>query len=168
MTLALSSYATLAAAAEAAPPPPPELAKTVAAFNGKSVYESTIVMPGGKPMKAKLTFDCKKVALGKGVSCLMTGNIPGVGPYEGAFIIGYDTHGKNVHFMAITSDEEVHDHVCHWKGDELPCDPLKGGMGGQAVVEELAFSFAGSRRAFKSTITFADGGKATFEGLARK
>ena len=48
IALALSSSA-LAVAGEAAPPPPPELAKTVAAFIGKSVYDSTITMPGGKP-----------------------------------------------------------------------------------------------------------------------
>ena len=168
VTLALSGSGSLAAAGEAAPPPSPELAKTVSAFVGKSVYESTITMPGGQPQKTKLTFDCKKTALGKAVACMFTGTIPGAGPYEGSFIIGYDTYGKAVHFMAITSDEEVHDHKCHWNGDELPCEPLKGGMGGQAVVEELSFSFAGKKRSFKSTITFADGGKAYFEGLASR
>jgi hypothetical protein len=166
-TLALSTPAARATAAEPAAPPP-ELAKTVAAFNGKTVYDSTITLPGGKPVKAKLTIDCKKTALGKGVACQLSGNIPGIGPYEGAILVGYDTHGKAVHFMAITSDEEVHDHVCHWKGDELPCAPLKGGMGGQPVVEELSFSFVGKQRAFSSTITFADGGKATFEAMAKR
>jgi hypothetical protein len=165
-TLALSTPAALATATE--PAPPPELAKTVAAFSGKTVYDSTITMPGAKPVKAKLTFDCKKTALGKGLVCGLSGTIPGVGPYEGAFLIGYDTFSKAVHFMAITSDEEVHDHVCHWKGDELPCDPLKGGMGGQPITEQLSFSFANKQRAFSSTITFADGGKAVFEALAKR
>jgi hypothetical protein len=160
--------AQLARAAEGTPPPAPEVDKTVAAFAGRSVYDTTITMPGGKPQKTKLTFDCKKTALGKAVACMFTGNIPGTGPYEGSFLIGYDTHGKAVHFMAITSDEEVHDHVCRWSGDELPCDPLKGGMGGQPVTEELSFSFAGKKRSFKSTITFADGSKATFEAGARE
>jgi hypothetical protein len=166
--LGLAGGATIVRAAEATPPPAPELEKTVAAFAGKSVYDATITMPGGKPLKTKFTFDCRKTALGKAVTCLFTGSIPGVGPYEGSFLIGYDTYGKAVHFMAITSDEEVHDHVCRWNGDELPCDSLKGGMGGQAVTEALSFSFAGKKRSFTSTITFADGGKATFEGIARK
>lgn len=176
IALSLATYLGLAGgvtvadahAGEKAPPPAPELARTVAAFAGKTVFDATITLPGGKPLKTKFTFDCKKTALGKAVSCAFTGTIPGMGPYEGGFLIGYDTYGKAVHFMAITSDEEVHDHVCRWSGDELPCDPLKGGMGGQAVTEELSFSFAGKQRSFKSTITFADGGKALFEGIARK
>ncbi len=165
---AIALPAGLAAAGEATPPPPPELARTVTAFLGKTVYDSTITMPGGQPMKTRFVFDCKKTALGKAVTCLFTGNIPGVGPYEGSFLVGYDTYGKAVHFMAMTSDEEVHDHKCTWSGDNLSCELLKGGTGGQAASEDLSFSFAGRTRSFKSTITFGDGGKCYFEGIAKK
>jgi hypothetical protein len=160
--------ASQALAGEAAPPPAPELARTVAAFVGRTVYDATITMPGGQPQKTKMVFDCKKTALGKAVTCLFTGNVPGMGPYEGAFLVGFDTYGKSVHFMAMTSDEEVHDHKCRWSGDDLACEQLKGGIGGQAATEDLSFSFPGKTRSFKSTITLADGGKFYFEGIAKK
>jgi hypothetical protein len=82
------------ARAESAPPPPPELKKTVDAFVGKWVYETTVTMPGGKPVKTKLSVDCRKTALGKAVSCLWSGNIPGDGPFEGTAVLGFDTSAR--------------------------------------------------------------------------
>jgi hypothetical protein len=166
--IAVTTPAAGAAAGETPPPPPPEVARTVAAFVGRTVYDSTITMPGGQPQKTRFVFDCNKTALGKAVTCRFSGDVPGAGPMEGSFLIGYDTHGKAVHFMAMTSDEEVHDHRCNWKGNDLVCDLLKGGMGGQAITEDLSFSFAGKSRSFRSTITLADGGKVYFEGTARR
>jgi hypothetical protein len=157
-----------AARAESAPPPPPELKKTVDAFAGKWVYDTTVTMPGGKPVKAKLSMDCRKTALGKGVSCLWSGDIPGDGPFEGTAVVGYDTFGKSVHFMGIFSDEEVHDHKCAWKGNELACETLKGGMGGGPVTEDMSFAFDGNKSSFKSVCSFPDGGKATFEATGKR
>jgi hypothetical protein len=166
--LTLTGGLSVARAAEAAPPPPPELKKTVDAFAGKWVYDTTVTMPGGKPVKTKLTVDCKKTALGKATTCRWSGNIPGDGPFEGTAVVGYDTFGKAVHFMGIFSDEEVHDHKCTWKGNTLGCELLKGGMGGGPITEDLSFTFDGNASSFNSVCTFADGGKATFEGKATR
>jgi hypothetical protein len=156
------------ARAETAPPPAPELKKTVDAFAGKWVYDTTVTMPGGKPVKTKLMVDCRKTALGKAVSCQWSGNIPGDGPFEGTAVVGYDTFGKSVHFMGIFSDEEVHVHKCAWKGSTLACEPLKGGMGGGPITEEFSLTFDGNASSFTSVCTFPDGGKATFEGKATR
>src|SRR5262245_49677399 len=102
--------AAAAAAAPAKEAPAPELKKTVDIFAGKHAFNSTITMAGKDPLKFKSTVDCKKTALGKAVTCSMTGTVPGMGPFEAGLLIGYDTHGKAVHFMAMTSDEEIHDH----------------------------------------------------------
>jgi hypothetical protein len=168
LTLLTLLVGVSAARAESAPPPAPELKRTVDAFAGKWLYDTTITMPGGKPVKAKLTMDCRKTALGKGVSCLWSGNIPGDGPFEGTAVVGYDTFGKKVHFMGIFSDEEVHDHACAWSGNELKCEPLKGGMGGGPVTEEFSLNFDGNNSSWVSICTFKDGSKGTFDAKGRR
>jgi hypothetical protein len=156
------------ARAEAPAPPPPELKKTVEAFAGKWVYDATVTMPGGKPEKTQLTADCHKSALGKAVTCMLSGNMPGEGPFEGSALIGYDTFGKSVHYMGIMSDEEVHDHKCSWRGNTLACEPLKGGLGGGPVTEDLTFTFDGKASTFTSICSFPDGSKATFMGSGKR
>jgi hypothetical protein len=165
--LALVGGATMAHA-EPASAPPPELKKTVEAFAGKWAYDTTVTMPGQKPGKTVLTMDCRKTALGKAVNCALSGNIPGEGPFQGGALVGYDTFGKNVHFMGIMSDEEVHDHQCTWKGNTLACDPLKGGMGGGPIIEDLSFTFGGKASSFKSVCTFPDGSKAVLEASGKR
>jgi hypothetical protein len=42
--------------------------------------------------------------------------------------------------MAITIDAALHDHRCKWRGDrELACEPLRAGLGGELVDEDLLF-----------------------------
>jgi hypothetical protein len=157
-----------AARAEPTPPPAPELKKTVDAFTGKWVYDATVTMPGSQPAKTQLKVDCRKAALGKAVTCVLTGNIPGEGPFEGTAVIGYDTFSKSVHYMGIMSDEEVHDHKCAWKGDALTCEPLHAGLGGGPVTEDLSFTFNGKQATFSSLCTFPDGSKASFVGTGKR
>jgi len=164
----LASASARAESAEPPAPPAPELKKTVDAFAGKWLYDTTITMPGGKAVKAKLSMDCRKTALGKAVSCLWSGNIPGDGPFEGTAVVGYDTFGKSVHFMGVFSDEEVHDHKCAWKGNDLQCELLKGGMGGGPVTEDFSLKFEGNRSSFLSICTFGDGTKTTFEASGKR
>lgn len=166
--LALGSLVGVARAEEAAPPPP-EMKKTIEAFHGNWVFDGTVVPPGGAPTKMKMKFDCQKTALGKGVACSGSANIPGMGPWQASVMVGYDLLMKQVHFMAVTSDEEVHDHKCLWKSDtSLVCEPLKGGLGAQPATEDLAFTVGPKLLAFKSVTTLKDGSKIDFEGTAKR
>jgi hypothetical protein len=57
--------------------------------------------------------------------------------YYTRVLVAYDFCSKAVHFMAVTSNDEIHDHKRHWQGDQtLQCDPLKGGMGGMPITED--------------------------------
>jgi hypothetical protein len=159
----------LAARANSAPPAPaPELKTTVDAFAGKWTLDVQITTPDGKAVKTPVAFDCKKTALGKAVACTMSGKVAGMGPIEASFLIGYDTTAKNVHFMGITSDEEVHDHKCMWKASTLECEPLKGGLGGEPITEDLSFTSAGKTMQFRSVTTMKDGSKLVFEGTGKR
>jgi hypothetical protein len=168
--LALLTTATAARAAEpAAPPPPPEVQKTVEAFTGNLVFDGSLTLPDGKPQPTKLRLDCKKTALGKGVVCAGSGTLPGLGPWQATFMIGYDTHLKVVRFMSLTSDDEIHDHRCTWKSDSaLECLPLQAGMGGQPITEDLGFVVNPKMLTLKSVTTMKDGGRIAFEGTARR
>ena len=158
-----------AADAPKPPAPAPEVKKTVDAFAGHWSYDTTVTMPGAKPVKAPIEMACKKCALGKAVACTFTGNIPGSGPMDAAILVGFDTFHKNVHFMAMTSDEEVHDHVCNWRSaTELVCDPLRGGLMGDEVTEDFSLTFTGDRGTFRSTMKLKDGSQILFEGNGKR
>ena len=149
--------------------PPAELKKTVDAFAGTWSYDGTVTMPGAKPVKTPIEMACKKGALGKAVACSFSGNIPGSGPLEASLLVGYDTFHKNVHFMAMTSDEEVHDHVCNWRSaTELVCDPLKGGLMGDEITEDFSLTFAGDRGSFRSVMKLKDGSQVLFEATGKR
>jgi hypothetical protein len=151
------------------PPRPADMKKTVEAFAGNWLLDATITMPGAPPQKTKLAFDCKKTALGKAVICNADGNFPGTGPSQAAFLVGYDTLGKAVHFMGVTSDDEVHDHKCQWKTPaSLECEPLKGGSGGEPVTEELSFVSGKGMLTLKSTTITKDGQRMGFEAVGKR
>jgi hypothetical protein len=147
---------------EAPPAPSPEVKKTVDAFEGRRTLEGTIVMPGEGPKAATMKMDCRKTAKGKAVACTFSG------PFDGSALVAYDPYSKAVHFMAVTSDDEVHDHACQWQADQkLVCAPLKAGMSGMAITEDLEFFGAGKTLGFKAVMTMPDGRKATCEFKSR-
>jgi carbon monoxide dehydrogenase subunit G len=174
----VAGTAPLATAGAAESPPnappaaaaqPPEIKKTVDAFAGRWIMDTTITAPGSAPQKAPLKVTCRETAGRKAVTCDMVGNIPGSGLMEAAFIVGFDTFGKRVHFMAITSDEEVHDHVCRWTdASTLACDPLKAGLMGEPVTEDFVITSGAHRLSFKSTMTLRDGSRIVFDGVGRR
>jgi hypothetical protein len=92
-----------------------------------------------------------------------------MGPWQGSFMVGYDLLARQVHFMGLTSDEEVHDHKCNWKTEtSLECEPLKGGLGAQPATEELGFTVGPKSLAFKSTTILKDGTRIVFDGSAKR
>ena len=162
------------AAPPAQPAPPPEVKATVDAFKGTWTYDSTITatgMPGmEKPVKFKMTMACKSIAGGNAVGCDGKAKTP-MGPWEGSFMIGYDPYSKAVHFIGVTNEFEVHDHVCQWKGTaDLACTPLKAGMGpgGDEITEDLSMHFEKNTMNFNSVTHGKGGTTMTFEGKGKK
>jgi hypothetical protein len=154
---------------DAPPAPAPEMKRTADAFNGMWMVDASITPPDGKTAKASITIDCTSAALSKAVACVMKGDVPGFGKIEANVLVGWDTYSKSVHFMAITSNEEVHDHKCMWKDEKtIACEPLKGGMMGQPITEDLRFTFDGQNMTFTSVTTMADGKKMSFEGKGKR
>jgi hypothetical protein len=144
--------------------PTVEQRRAVDAFVGDWLFHSTITLPDGKAIKADLAFSCSPTAGSRANVCSFGGEIPGMPPMEASMLIGADRLDGKVHFMAMTSDDELHDHVCAWQDEKkLVCDPLKGGLGGQAITEDLSFTFGDGALSFKSVIHMADGTQMVFD-----
>jgi hypothetical protein len=158
--LALIALTPLAIHATEPPPaPPPEIKKTVDALAGKWSMATTMMVPGQPaPVKFAEKFDCKKVAGGRGVTCVDTAKVPGMGAMDFTHLIAYDAERKAVHWFAVGSTGEVHDHVCHWKDDKtLDCEPLKATMEGSPITETFSIIFDGSNAKISATTTTRDG-----------
>jgi hypothetical protein len=157
-----------AAKAPERPPPAPEVKKTVDAFAGATTFDCQLTLPGmDKPAKFKMTFNCKKTALGRAVECAASAPKTSMGPWQGHFMVAYDEGGKAVHFMAVTSEGEVHDHVCQWKdGETMICDPLRYMLpGGGPATEDVTMAWSGKKVVtFASTASMSDGSKVLFSG----
>jgi hypothetical protein len=172
--LAVAGEAKKEAAPPAPPPAPPEVKATVDAFKGTWSYDATLSATGipgmDKPVKLKMTMPCKPIAGGNAVECTGSAKTP-MGPFEGTFMIGYDPYSKAVHFMSVTNQFEIHDHVCKWNGTtDLTCTPLKGGMGpgGDEITEDLSFKFDKNTITFTSVERGKGGMSMTFEGKGKK
>src|SRR5262245_61005282 len=92
-----------------------EQQRAVEAFAGQWVYHSKITLPDGKSVQADITMSCAPSPTAKYDVCTFGGNIPGVGSMDARVLVGTDRSDNRVHFMAMTSDDELHDHVCSWK-----------------------------------------------------
>lgn len=95
--------------------PTPDQRRAVDAFAGQWLDHTTITSPGSAPVKADIAMNCTKTARGRAVVCDFKGDVPGTGPLDAGILIGADRLDDKVHFMAMTSDDELHDHVCTWK-----------------------------------------------------
>ena len=148
--------------------PPPEIAKTVDAFNGKWVLETTMTRPGGKRVKFEEKLDCRKGAQGHSAICIDRFTAPGEGPTEYNYLVGYDVDTKIVHLFAIGSPGEVHDHSCKWSSEKvLECVPLTAALNGQPITETFALTFDGNKLTMKRTTSTANGPIA-FEATGRR
>lgn len=172
--VALATILACASLASAATPPPlpPEVKQTVDAFVGKWVMDAAIAMPGaGARTKFKMSLDCKKIALGNGVQCTMSGKISDLGPLEQTCLVGHDPQsGTGTHMMCITSMGEVHDHKGTWKDDKsLVFEPFKFTSAGKTATEDVSVTWPDTKSlVFTSVVTMEDGSRTTFEATGKR
>jgi hypothetical protein len=158
-----------AVAALADTAPPPEVKATVDAFKGNWTFDASVTAGTDKPAQFKMTFNCKAIAAGNAVACDAKAKTP-KGPFEGTFVVAYDPYSKAVHFIGVTSNFEVHDHVCQWKAADLVCTPLKTGIGpaGEEITEDVSMHVEKATATFTSTSHHKGGATMVFEGKGKK
>jgi hypothetical protein len=162
--LATTLLATTGLAAWATEPPkapelPPEVKKTVEALAGKWSATTTMTMPGAKaPVKFSEKMECKRASGGRAASCTENAKVPGMGTMDFTHLVSYDPERKAVHWFAVGSTGEVHDHVCHWTDDKtLDCDPLKATLNGGPITEIVKMVFDGNKFTVIATTTTKEG-----------
>jgi hypothetical protein len=146
----------------------PEVKKIVDALSGKWATDAEMTMPGAKPEKAKLSMECKKIALGAGVSCSMEGKTS-MGPMAETCMIAHDPEGSGVHMMCVTSMGEVHDHKGKWKDDKtLEFEPLKATMEGKPITETVVMTMADAKTVSMTSTTTTANGDMVFSSTSKK
>ncbi len=154
----------------APPAAPVEVKATVDAFKGNWAFDAELSAPGmDKPAKFKMSFNCKPVAGNQAVSCEAKAKTP-MGPFEALFVIAYDPYSKAVHFVGFSNQNEVHDHLCNWKGADLTCNPYKGGHGptGEEITEDVSMKIEKNVATFTSVTKLKGGGQIKFEGKGKR
>lgn len=148
--------------------PSPEQKKLVAAFNFNGALDTTVTTPDGKTDTFPLRMTCKKSAAGLAVACDLKGKSKLLGAWEGSSLTGYDMGRKEIHFMSMSSDGDVHDHACQWQGDDrITCTPLQqAGTDGKPMTEDLSFPVASGKVTGFEVKVAGEGGTTTFQ--ARK
>jgi hypothetical protein len=143
---------------------PPEVNKTVEAMQGTWAGSMVANVPGFPAETFNWTMDCRVVARGAGVSCTNTGKAS-IGVMAESCLLAYDSEGKAVHYMCVTSMGEVHDHKGKWKDERtIEFEPLRAGMMGQQITETLRWYFPDVNTIDKtSEVKLADGSSMNFE-----
>ncbi len=149
--------------------PAPEVSKTVEAINGTWSGSMVAHVPGFPAETFNWTMECRVVALGAGVLCTNKGKAS-IGVMAESCLLAYDTEGKAVHYMCVTSMGEVHDHKGTWKdGKTIEFEPLRAGMMGQPITETLKWYFPDVNTIDKkSEVKLADGSSMTFEFTGKR
>ena len=165
----LGSLTAWATETPKAPELPPEVKKTVDALAGRWSATTTMMAPGAKePVKFNEKMDCKRASGGRAASCVETAKVPGLGTMDFTHLVSYDPERKAVHWFAVGSTGEVHDHTCHWTDDKtLDCEPLKATMNGAPLTETMKMVFEGNKITITGTTTTKEG-ETKLESVAKR
>jgi hypothetical protein len=81
--------------------PTPDQAKTVEAFSGTWAYDAVLQLPNEKPVTTTVGMICDPILAKKALACTMNEVFPGLGLYQGVFLIGHDPLDQKVHLFAV-------------------------------------------------------------------
>jgi hypothetical protein len=151
------------------PPAPPEVKQAVDALTGTWAGQMTAKVPGYAPETFDWLMECKPVALRSAVACTNEGKAS-IGQLSESCLFAFDSEGRAVHYMCVTSMGEVHDHKGQWKDSRtIEFEPLRAGMMGGQVIETMRWQFVDANTLDKiSTMTMSDGSAAVFEFKAKR
>jgi hypothetical protein len=124
------------------PAAPAEARRLSGLLLGQWKGSGTITMEG-KTSPIELELSCTEASAGWGVSCRAAGVDPAGVRHEETHLWGYSADGAKVHFFAVTTDGDTHDHAGTFTehGVELQ---YRGSMGGSPFVESIRLDSAGA------------------------
>jgi hypothetical protein len=151
----VSSFLLVSAAAYADPGPGPA-AKNLACLVGTWHGTGTLTM-GTQKMALQLEMRCEPAAGGFGVTCddVITG-IPGMDAYRERDLWGVNAGDGTIHWFAITSGGEAHDHHGTLDKDGF-VGQFVGRRDGKKFVEKVSLAFTGERAFHGSSQAYENG-----------
>jgi hypothetical protein len=110
-----------------------------------------LLIANGRSVSWKPKWTCGMSSGGWGVTCKLSGKIPGVGQYDETDVFGYDEGSDLVHWFSTSSRGEVHDHSGRWiDGKTLQLEWRAGHK-----FERLTLTIDGPEIVVKSDVTVA-------------
>lgn len=129
----------------------------------------TVTFADGNVRAGTMSVIAEPIAKGQGVWMRAKGSVVGIGPWEADALWGYDTEPGRVHWFAVSSMGEVHDHSGAWR-DANTLDLAWHGMEeGKKALERTSFVWRSSAEVVMKTV-FTVGGALghTIEGTWKK
>ncbi|MFQ5838597.1 MAG: hypothetical protein ACE5HJ_07420 [Thermoplasmata archaeon] len=131
--------------------------------------EYTVAFPDGEVQAGTMTVIAAPMAAGQGVHMEAEGTITGMEPWEAHALWGFDSGSGKVHWFAVSSMGEVHDHEGVWKDDETLELEWRGLEEREEAIERTTFYWKSPNEVEMKTFNTV-GGKPghTIEGTWRK
>lgn len=163
--VAVVAAASLAAAtrvhAQMPPRPAPEIAR-ITALAGAFEGEATLTA-GGRTLRFTLHHDNHVIAGGFGLESIEQADVPGMGRYEAANLIGFDTGTKRLHLLTVSNDPYTHDHAGPWTDATHVTLRYEGMRDGKKLVEVIPMEVLNADEyRFRSTVTVPGAGPEVF------
>lgn len=125
-------------------------------FVGKWQGQGELSEPGNAPIKLALSLSCRKVSLGSGVACELTGKNNSLQISE-LDLFGVDAVTGQGHWYAVSNQGESHDHLAAWSDADTMKAYYHWAQEGKQMRENIEFRFKGKGAlTFRSAVT-ADG-----------
>ncbi len=125
--------------------------------------------PDGKVHEGTMTVLATPMAAGQGIHMDAKGEARGMEPWEAHALWGFDTESGEVHWFAVSSMGEVHDHVGVWKDEDTLELEWRGVEGSKKAVEHTTFHWKNPREVEMRTVNTMGGQQGhTIEGTWRK
>lgn len=169
ITAALATWATpLLIPAHAAAQEIPAPVQRCAFLEGTWTGQATVTAQGDT-LRFVLTFAVTRIANGLGYYVVGTANIPGLGAYQEASLLGYDAGKDLVHLFSVTTTGETHDHAGRFDRAGNIVFKYEGVKDGKRYVETIPMTFTSPTEfSFTSTVTVGRKVMSVFQATMRK
>jgi hypothetical protein len=125
-------------------------------FLGKWQGQGELSEPGNTPIKLAISLSCRKVSLGSGVACEMTGKNNSMQIAE-SDLFGVDPVTGQGHWYAVTNQGETHDHLAEWSDANTMKAHYDWAQDGKRMKESIEFRFQGKNAVTFRSVVSADG-----------
>ncbi len=124
---------------------------------GRWAVDYTLKLADGTEHPGTMAVEAAPMAKGQGVLMEAVGEVAALGPWEAHALWGFDAEGQEVHWFAVSSMGEVHDHAGRWTDEDTFELEWRGVEEGQEAVERTTFRWASRDEVAMETVVNVGG-----------